>query len=109
MNWLRVFRSAEASRLSHDVSQQLHTRMVRSEKCVARRDGCGTEMGVIAVCFARGLHVCIGCAYTGLLLILQEVRRVCKTRNQFSGYLEFYANRARPQYQVAYELYDRLL
>ena len=80
---MRVFRSTEASRLGHDVGQQRHTRVVRSEKCVALRDGCGAGMCVIAAFFARVLRMCIGCTGMGFLLVLQEVRRICKTRNQF--------------------------
>jgi len=43
-NWLRVFRSAEAARLGPDGSQQLQTKVGRSEKCVALRDGWGTSL-----------------------------------------------------------------
>ena len=82
-NWLRVYRSAEAARLGPDGSQQLQTKVGRSEKCVALRDGCGTSIGVIAACFARVLRGYSGRACMGFLLILQEVRRVCKTRNKF--------------------------
>ncbi len=84
MNWLRVFRSAEASRLGHGVSQPLHARAVRSEKCAVLRDGCGTGMCVIAAFFACVLRRCTGRVCIDFLLILQEVRQVCKTRNQFS-------------------------
>jgi hypothetical protein len=52
-NWLRVFRSVEAARLGPDGSQQLQTKVGRSEKCVALRDGWGTSLGVIAACFTR--------------------------------------------------------
>ena len=83
-NWLRVYRSAEAARLGPDGSQQLQTKVGRSEKCVALRDGCGTSIGVIAACFARVLRGYSGRACMGFLLILQEVRRVCETRNQFN-------------------------
>ena len=34
LNWLRVLRSAEASRLGQGGRPQLPTRVVRSEKCV---------------------------------------------------------------------------
>jgi len=37
LNWLRVFRSAEASRMGQGGRQQRHTRAVRSEKCVGLR------------------------------------------------------------------------
>jgi len=37
MNWLRVFRSADASRMGQDVGQQLQTRAVQSEKGVVLR------------------------------------------------------------------------
>ena len=39
-------------------------------------------MGVIAACFARVLRLCLGSPDTGLLCIGQEVRAMCKTRNQ---------------------------
>ncbi len=84
-NWLRVFRSAEASRLGHTGSQLRQTRAVRSEKCVALRNRWRTEIGVIAVCFAHVLRGYTGHACLGFLLILQEVRRVGKTRNQFKA------------------------
>jgi hypothetical protein len=74
MNWLRVFHSAEASRLGHGVSQLLHARVVRSEKCVGLRDGCGTGMCVIAAFFARVLRRCTGRACIDFLLILQEIK-----------------------------------
>ena len=83
MNWLRVFRSAEAARLGPDGSQQLPTKVGRSEKCVALRDGYETGIGVIAACFTRVLRGYTGRSCIGFLLILQEVRRVCKIRNQF--------------------------
>src|SRR2546425_2312833 len=51
MNWLRVFRSAEASRISPGVGQQLHTRAVRSEKCVRLRGRAWVRMRVIAMFF----------------------------------------------------------
>jgi hypothetical protein len=41
-------------------------------------------MCVIAAFFARVLRVCIGCIGMGFLLVLQEVRQICKTRNQFA-------------------------
>jgi hypothetical protein len=37
MNWLRVFRSAEASRMGEGERQQGHTKAVQSEKCLAVR------------------------------------------------------------------------
>ena len=36
-NWLRVFRSADASRIGEGERQQGHTKAVRSEKCGAFR------------------------------------------------------------------------
>ena len=56
----------------------------RSEKYVALQDGWETGMGVIAVGFARVLRLCLGSPDTGLLRICQEVRAMCKTRNQLS-------------------------
>src|SRR5882724_12038096 len=50
-NWLRVFCRAEASRMGHGVRQPLHTRAVRSEKCVRLRGIAWTGMRVIAVFF----------------------------------------------------------
>jgi len=51
VNWLRVFRSAEAARLGPNGSQQLQTKVGRSEKCVAFRNGYETGIGVIAAYF----------------------------------------------------------
>ncbi len=51
MNWLRVFRSAEAARISPGVGQQRHTRAVRSEKCVRLRGRAWVRMRVIAMFF----------------------------------------------------------
>ena len=39
-------------------------------------------MCVIAAFFARVLQMCSGRPDTGFLLICQEVREICKTRNQ---------------------------
>jgi len=39
-------------------------------------------MCVIAAFFARVLRICLGRPGTGFLLIRQEVRTICKTRNQ---------------------------
>jgi hypothetical protein len=39
-------------------------------------------MCVITAFFARVLRMCLGRPYTGFLLIRQEVRAICKTRNQ---------------------------
>lgn len=83
INWLRVLRSAEASRFGHDGSQKRHRGAVRPEKCVALCGGCETGMYVIAAFFAHVLRGYTRRACIGFLLILQEVRRVCKTRNQF--------------------------
>src|SRR5882762_5250086 len=51
MSWLRVFRRAEASRISPAVRQQLHTSAVRSEQCVRLRGSAWASMRVIAVFF----------------------------------------------------------
>ncbi len=51
LSWLRVFRRAEASRISPGVGQQLHTSAVRSEKCVRLRGSAWARMRVIAVFF----------------------------------------------------------
>src|SRR5712691_4419887 len=50
-NWLQVFCRAEASRMGHGGRQPLHTRAVRSEKCVLLRGRVWTGMRVIAVFF----------------------------------------------------------
>lgn len=84
MNWLRVFSSAEASRLGHGVSQQQHTRAMRLEKCVALCGGYRAGMYMIAAFFARVLCVYTRRACIDFLRIFQEVRLVCKTRNQFT-------------------------
>jgi len=51
LNWLRVFPSAEASRMSQGVWQQLHTRAVQSEKCVRLHGRVWAGMRVIAMFF----------------------------------------------------------
>jgi len=51
LSWLRVFRRAEASRISPGVGQQFHTSAVRSEKCVRLRGSAWASMRVIAVFF----------------------------------------------------------
>ncbi len=51
LNWLRVFRSAEAARIGPGVWQQRQTRAVRSEKCVRLRGRAWAGMRVIAVFF----------------------------------------------------------
>src|SRR3989442_388536 len=51
MNWLRVLRSAEVSRVGQGVGQQRHTRAARSEKCVVLRGRCGMGMRVNAAFF----------------------------------------------------------
>jgi len=56
---------------------------MRSEKCVARRGRAWDGMRVIAVCFTRALQRCAGRTNMRFLLILQEVRAIGKTRNQF--------------------------
>ena len=50
-NWLRVFRSADASRIGRDGRQQLHMRAVRSEKCVVLRGRAWDGNAVIAAFF----------------------------------------------------------
>src|SRR5205823_5546231 len=50
-SWLRVFRRAEASRISPGVGQPLHTRAMRSEKCMRLRGRAWVRMRVIAVFF----------------------------------------------------------
>jgi hypothetical protein len=37
INWLRMLRRAEVSRISHDVEQQLHTQAVQSDTCLVLR------------------------------------------------------------------------
>src|SRR5882672_6073279 len=51
LNRLRVFRSAEASRVDPSGGQQLHTRAVRSEECMRLRGRVWTGMHVIAMFF----------------------------------------------------------
>ena len=84
-SWLQVFRSADAARFGHGGSRQLQTRAVRSEKGMALRSGYGMEMCVIAAFFARVLRGYTGRACIGFLSLLQEVRAICKTCNQFTA------------------------
>ena len=51
LSWLRVFRSAEASRTRPGVGQPLHTSAVRSEKCRRFRGRAWVRMRVIAMFF----------------------------------------------------------
>jgi hypothetical protein len=83
-SWLRVFRSADAARLGHGGSRQLQTKAVRSEKDMALHSGYGMEMCVIAAFFARVLRGYAGRECIGFLSLLQEVRAIDKTRNQFA-------------------------
>src|SRR5712692_3586916 len=52
LNWLRVFRSAGASRIGQGGRQPLHTSAVRSEKCVGLRGKAWSGMRVIAAFFS---------------------------------------------------------
>src|SRR2546425_9294062 len=85
--FLGSFLKLEASRRGQEVSQPRHTRAGRSEKCVTLQDRGGTGMCVITAFFARVLRISLGRPCTGFLLISQEVRAVCKTRNQLSDKL----------------------
>jgi hypothetical protein len=85
LNWLRVFRSAAASRIGPSIGQQRHTRAVWSEKCVGLRgrawDGHARDRCV----FWPVRFVCTDLACISFLPLLQEVRSIYKTRNQFKG------------------------
>jgi hypothetical protein len=54
MNWLRVFRGADASRIGPGGGQERHTRAVWSEKCIRLRGRTWAGMRVITVCFGPG-------------------------------------------------------
>src|SRR6266446_6165420 len=82
MHWVRVFRHADASRLGADRRHERQPRAVPSAPWVARRGGAEDGIGVIVACWARTLHGCRGRAYRRVRLIRQEVRAMCKTRNQ---------------------------
>ena len=88
-SWLRVFRSVDAMRLGHGGRQARQTEAVRSEKCVGRRGRAWDGLWAIAVCFTRALQRCAGHVNRRFLLILQEVRTLGKTRNQFHIYVAF--------------------
>ena len=81
-SWLRVFRSGDALRVGHGGRQARQTEAMRSEKCVVRCGRTWDGMRVIAVCFTRTLQRCACPTNTHFLLILQEVKRIAKTRNQ---------------------------
>ncbi len=70
-------------RLGHGGRHARQTGAMRSEKCVARRGRAWDGMRVIAACFTRLLQRCAGRTNMRFLLILQEVRAIGKTRNQF--------------------------
>ena len=82
LSWLRVFRSGDALRVGHGGRQARQTEAMRSEKCVVRYGRTWDGMRVIAVCFTRTLQRCACPTNTHFLLILQEVQRIAKTRNQ---------------------------
>ena len=65
-----------------------------SEKCVARRGRAWDGMRVIAACFTRALQRCAGRTNMHFLFILQEVRAIGKTRNQFSSKISLIHNAA---------------
>jgi hypothetical protein len=71
-------------RLGHGGRHARQTGAMRSEKCVAHRSRAWDVMRVIAVCFTRALQRCAGRTNMRFLLILQEVRAIGKTRNQFN-------------------------
>jgi hypothetical protein len=73
-------------RLGHGGRHARQTGAMRSEKCVARHSRAWDGMRVIAVCFTRALQRCAGRTNRRFLLILQEVRAIGKTRNQFIQY-----------------------
>ena len=76
-------------RLGHGGRHARQTEAMLSEKCVARRGRAWDGMRVIAVCFTRALQRCAGRTNMCFLLILQEVRAIGKTRNQFVDSLSF--------------------
>src|SRR6266478_1793837 len=53
MNWLRVFRSADASHRGHGANRERRVRLVQPEKCAVRQGKAWDGMRVIAVCFVR--------------------------------------------------------
>jgi hypothetical protein len=72
-------------RLGHGGRQARQTGAMRSEKCVARRGRAWDSRRVIAVYFARALYRGPSRTNMRFLLILQPVRAIGKTRNQFKA------------------------
>src|SRR5712692_8696937 len=93
LNWLRVFRSAGASRIGQGGRQPLHTSAVRSEKCVGLRGKAWSGMRVIAAFFgpcapyALTAHISVFSHSFKRLDRLAKLATssifICKTRNQF--------------------------
>src|SRR5882724_7394577 len=84
-SWLRVFRSVDAMRLGYGGRHARQTGAMLSEKCAARRGRAWDGMRVSTICFTRALQRCAGRTNMRFLFILQEVRAIGKTRNQFGG------------------------
>src|SRR5712691_4747596 len=101
-NWLRVLCCAEASRMGHGGRQPLHTRPVRSEKCVLLRGRAWTGMRVIAVFFGpctpyvRIAHISVFPHYFKRLDRFTKLATSSRSRSTFSwrSFLSFFAFKA---------------
>ena len=72
-------------RLGYGGRHARQTGAMLSEKCAARRGRAWDGMRVSTICFTRALQRCAGRTNMRFLFILQEVRAIGKTRNQFGG------------------------
>jgi hypothetical protein len=70
-------------RLGYGGRHARQTGAMLSEKCAARRGRAWDGMRVSTVCFTRALQRSAGRTNMRFLFILQEVRAIGKTRNQF--------------------------
>ena len=69
--------------LGHGGGQERQTRAVQPEECVARRGSVEDDMRMLTASFTRALQRQTGRVYMCFLSILQEVKPMSKTRNQF--------------------------
>src|SRR6266446_4782969 len=79
VNWLRVFRGAEASRLGQGGRQQRQTSAVQAEKYVGLRRSVEDGNARSSSVFWPVRSFCPALACLSFLPLLQEVRLFCKT------------------------------
>ncbi len=82
LNWLQVFQSAEAARSGHSEGQQVHTSMVRSEKCLMLRVRAWERKGRDRRIFWPATPDILASHVSVSPPLLQKVRAIRKTCNQ---------------------------